>query len=113
MVPTIRRGIARPGPGGDDLDHTGRVSRLRKAQITLAATLELNQWDIARGTDADRHCPDCGATDIGREEFGRRTERFYCAQCDYSLAIAEQDIEDETENENEDPNQDQDRDTTR
>jgi len=71
----------------DDLDHAGRISRLRKASIILNQTLKKNQTRIDLGPTDGHHCPDCGSTELALEDIGAGKTREYCTECDYTIGV--------------------------
>jgi len=71
----------------DDLEHNGRVARLRQAKQTLNRTLEWNSWRIDREAEADNYCPDCGHTEFEREKIGHGQARVFCPKCDHTLQV--------------------------
>jgi len=70
----------------DDLDHTGRISRLRQASDILKQTLDENAT-LHRREDTDVKCTDCGSSELASEEIGNGRRRVYCPNCDLTHQV--------------------------
>lgn len=71
----------------DDLEHSGRIARLRKAGQILDRTLKYNSWRVEREADAEHHCPHCGNAEFDREDIGAGQGRVYCTACDGTIQV--------------------------
>lgn len=65
----------------DDLDQSGRVSRMRQASQILTMSLD-DTRTLNRREDNDAECLDCGCTERAAEAIGDGRTRFYCPDCD-------------------------------
>jgi len=71
----------------DDLDHSGRISRIRKAHAILEQTLSENRAKMELDEPNEMSCPDCGGTEFASEDIGAGKSREYCTDCDWTLGV--------------------------
>jgi len=70
-----------------DLDHAGRISRIRKAHAILEETLSANRAKMDLNEPNEMSCPDCGGTEFASEDIGAGKSREYCTNCDWTLGV--------------------------